>query len=55
MNAGNASLAQGGAGVAANTPALNTIMPDANHFARITWNPFFAYLLERVREGEPRQ
>lgn len=24
---------------------------DANHFSRITWNPFFAYLLDRVREG----
>ncbi len=31
------------------------LVMDANHFARITWNPFFAYLLERVGEGEPRQ
>lgn len=31
------------------------LVMDANHFARITWNPFFAYLLERVREGMPRQ
>jgi alpha-beta hydrolase superfamily lysophospholipase len=23
---------------------------DANHFSRITWNPFFAYVLERVAE-----
>jgi alpha-beta hydrolase superfamily lysophospholipase len=29
------------------------LVMDANHFARITWNPFFAYLLERVREGLP--
>ncbi|MBW6400709.1 alpha/beta hydrolase [Roseomonas sp. HJA6] len=26
---------------------------DANHFARITWNPFFPYLLERLRGGMP--
>ena len=31
------------------------LVMDANHFARITWNPFFPYLLERVREGLPRQ
>ena len=24
------------------------LVMDANHFARVTWNPFFAYLLERV-------
>lgn len=24
------------------------LVMDANHFARITWNPFFAYLLDRV-------
>ncbi|MBR0652817.1 alpha/beta fold hydrolase [Roseomonas terrae] len=27
------------------------LVMDANHFARITWNPFFAYLLDRVRGG----
>ena len=27
------------------------LVMDANHFARITWNPFFPYLLARVREG----
>ncbi len=27
------------------------LVMDANHFARITWNPFFAYLMDRVREG----
>lgn len=27
------------------------LIMDANHFSRITWNPFFPYVLERVREG----
>ena len=32
------------------------LVMDANHFARITWNPFFEYLVDRVREAPaPRQ
>ena len=27
------------------------LVMDANHFSRMTWNPFFAFLLERVRDG----
>ena len=33
MNAGNANLAQCGAGVTLNTPALTIIIPEANHLA----------------------
>ncbi len=31
------------------------LVMDANHFSRITWNPFFPYLLERVRDGMARR